>query len=180
MDDNHCSHSMARNEPVLGARREGAGEMALTPAVWRDLLAIANGPCGGELMRSATPASSEGDEGWYGTAMGRIRGMGLIALLVACFYRLSLNDLKGPARRRRISQPRQVAMALCQQLLPVSHAVVAAYFGRRSHCAVIHAMRQVRKTWQSDRRFAAEFDALRQSAALALEEQFGEMSPPQR
>lgn len=65
------------------------------------------------------------------------------ARAVAHQHGLTLDDLIGPARARRVSHPRQEAMALVVHEHKLSTVRVGQLFGNRDHTTVMHAIRAV-------------------------------------
>ena len=68
-----------------------------------------------------------------------------IATTIAKRNGLTLEDLRGPSRRREVAWPRQEAMAAVYARCNVSLPWVGRFFGGRDHTTVMHAIRQVEK-----------------------------------
>jgi hypothetical protein len=73
-----------------------------------------------------------------------------IAQRVANQYGISLDELRGPGRSRRVAWPRQEAMYLMRQVMRngyprYSLPLIGAFFGDRDHTTVLHAVRAVEK-----------------------------------
>lgn len=66
-----------------------------------------------------------------------------IAIQVADRHGLTLEDLRGPCRRREVAWPRQEAMAAVYANCRVSLPWVGRFFGNRDHTTVLHAIRRV-------------------------------------
>ena len=64
-------------------------------------------------------------------------------------YALSVTELKGKQRDRRIARPRQLAMYLAKTLTPLSLPDIGAHFGR-DHTTVIHAVKQTENLMSRD------------------------------
>jgi hypothetical protein len=58
---------------------------------------------------------------------------------------LTLDELKSKCRARRLSWPRQVAMALCREMTDASYPKLAKHFGGRDHTTVMWADRKIRR-----------------------------------
>ncbi len=89
--------------------------------------------------------------------------------IVAAHYHLTVAHLVGRQRDQHTAFARQVAMALCRELVPQSMVVIAAAFGR-DHGMVVYARRAI-ADWRSLKpRYEAEYGHLRAAclAALAL------------
>lgn len=63
--------------------------------------------------------------------------------VVARFYHVSIDDLKSNRRNKEVSNPRQVAMYLCRNLLNMTLPQIGSEFGNRDHTTVIHACNKV-------------------------------------
>jgi chromosomal replication initiator protein len=63
----------------------------------------------------------------------------------ADYYKLTIEDLCGPARSRAVVNARQVAMYLCRELTELSLPKIGQAFGGRDHTTVMHANRKVRE-----------------------------------
>ncbi|TXR55967.1 chromosomal replication initiator protein DnaA [Quadrisphaera setariae] len=63
----------------------------------------------------------------------------------ADYYKLTIEDLCGPARSRSVVNARQVAMYLCRELTELSLPKIGQAFGGRDHTTVMHANRKVRE-----------------------------------
>lgn len=62
---------------------------------------------------------------------------------VADFYGLKAEDITGPARRREIVVPRQIAIHLTRELTSLSLPQIGAAFGNRDHSTILHSLRLV-------------------------------------
>ncbi|PWJ55760.1 chromosomal replication initiator protein DnaA [Quadrisphaera granulorum] len=63
----------------------------------------------------------------------------------ADYYKVTIEDLCGPARSRAVVNARQVAMYLCRELTELSLPKIGQAFGGRDHTTVMHANRKVRE-----------------------------------
>ena len=64
---------------------------------------------------------------------------------VADHFDVSLNDLKGNKRNKKIVYPRQVSMYLCREMLDIPLNSIAQALGKNDHTTVIHACKQIEK-----------------------------------
>ncbi len=64
-----------------------------------------------------------------------------IAALVAERHGLSVEELRGPGRSRRLAHPRQEAFALIRKHTAVSLPQIGGYSGGRDHTTVLHGVR---------------------------------------
>lgn len=71
--------------------------------------------------------------------------IGEIQRAVADHFGLTLADLIGPARDRKTSRPRQVAMWLCREITGKSMAEIGRAF-RRDHTTVMHGLHAIDET----------------------------------
>ncbi|MDD3669521.1 MAG: helix-turn-helix domain-containing protein, partial [Alphaproteobacteria bacterium] len=78
---------------------------------------------------------------------------------VMAHYNLSIAELKGKQRDRRIARPRQLAMYLAKTLTPLSLPDIGAHFGR-DHTTVIHAVRQTENLMSRDAALTREVKGL--------------------
>ncbi|MBN2492612.1 MAG: chromosomal replication initiator protein DnaA [Planctomycetes bacterium] len=80
----------------------------------------------------------------------RLPGMADIAAEVARSFGVKTADLRSPARARAIAVPRQIAMRLMKELLPVSLKKIGSAFGGRDHSTVLHALRRTDALLEAD------------------------------
>lgn len=67
-------------------------------------------------------------------------------MAVTCeFYGVSLEELKGSSRSRKLVDARQVAMYLTRELTDMSLPKIGAGFGNRDHSTVMHSVRKITK-----------------------------------
>lgn len=64
---------------------------------------------------------------------------------VAQEYNITVSELKGPRRTRRISVPRQMAMYLLRDIAQLSFPQIGEYLGGRDHTTVIHGAAKIEK-----------------------------------
>ncbi len=80
---------------------------------------------------------------------------------VAQFYGLKKRQLIEDTRRHEIVFPRQIAMYLSEELLPISLKEIARYYHKKDHSIVIYAKKVVQKKVKSDENFRNELTVLR-------------------
>ena len=73
-----------------------------------------------------------------------------IQKVVANFYNLSHNDLRGKKRTKAIAFPRQVAMHITREITEYSTTEVGVEFGGRDHSTVMHACQRIESKMKSD------------------------------
>jgi chromosomal replication initiator protein len=66
-----------------------------------------------------------------------------ILRVVADYYKLSYNDLKGKKRTKNIAFPRQVAMFIARDITEYSTTELGFEFGGRDHTTVMHACQKI-------------------------------------
>jgi len=82
-----------------------------------------------------------------------------VIIKVASFYGISLQDIKGGARNKAISQARQAAMLLLRQtgLRPDE---IGAYFGQRDRTTVAYAIQKASTRANTDSTFQKSLETL--------------------
>jgi len=86
---------------------------------------------------------------------------------VAARYRLTRDDIRGLGRARAVARPRQIAMYLAREMTGQSLPRIGAHFCR-DHTTVLHAVRQIRRLMERDRRIAAEVEGCRDLIARTV------------
>jgi chromosomal replication initiator protein len=67
----------------------------------------------------------------------------VIQKVVADFYSLNSNDLKGKKRNQKIVYPRQLAMFICREITDFSTTEIGEAFGGRDHTTVMHSIDKI-------------------------------------
>jgi len=70
--------------------------------------------------------------------------------ITARFFDISLADLLSNSRKRRYSQPRQLAMYLCRQLTDLSFKEIGKAFHNKDHSTVIYAVKHITEGMDGD------------------------------
>ncbi|MEO2139973.1 MAG: chromosomal replication initiator protein DnaA [Thermoleophilia bacterium] len=78
----------------------------------------------------------------FPAADGEVR-MDLVQEAVARHYAISIDELIGEKRTKRIVVPRQVAMYLCRELTDSSLPAIGRAFGGRDHTTVLYAVQKI-------------------------------------
>ncbi len=73
-----------------------------------------------------------------------------ITRTTAQFYKITLTDIKSKTRTKQITNARHVAMYLSQKVINSKLQEIGKYFSGRDHTSVMHAIRKVKSTVQSD------------------------------
>jgi chromosomal replication initiator protein len=73
-----------------------------------------------------------------------------IQRVVAEYYKLSFNDLKGKKRTQNIVLPRQISMYIAREITEYSLTEIGQTFGGRDHTTVMHACKIIEERIRSD------------------------------
>ncbi len=73
-----------------------------------------------------------------------------IQKVVADYYSISVNDLRGKKRTKAIANPRQIAMYIARAITEYSTTEIGREFGGKNHTTVMHAEKKVREKMQDD------------------------------
>ncbi|HIC96325.1 TPA: chromosomal replication initiator protein DnaA, partial [Candidatus Bipolaricaulota bacterium] len=95
---------------------------------------------------------------------------------IASQYQVSVSDLEGENREKRVAQARQIAIYLARELTRSSFPQIGKEFGGRDHSTVIHAYRRV-KELEGIPLFRSELEGLK--TALISRLRAGERVPSQ-
>ena len=79
------------------------------------------------------------------SAKKKILSFKKIALSVAEFYNISLEDLLKQSRRKEYVKPRQIAMYLARKEMESSYPAIGEFFGGRDHTTVMHGVEKIEK-----------------------------------
>lgn len=80
---------------------------------------------------------------------------------VADFYSLSLEDLKGRSRKKKVVKPRQIAMYLARQETKASLPQIGKALGGRDHTTVLYGLRKISDQTERDEILRREILAVR-------------------
>ena len=70
--------------------------------------------------------------------------------LVADYYQISIEDMKGKKKDRYIAFPRQIAMFLCRELVGATTPQIGRDFGGRDHTTVMYACEKIGTARKTD------------------------------
>ena len=76
--------------------------------------------------------------------------------IVALFFDLSIDDLKGKRKSKVIANARMIAMYLCRTMTEETYPKIGLEFGGRDHSTVIHAYEKINKDLKTN----AELDKI--------------------
>jgi chromosomal replication initiator protein len=83
-----------------------------------------------------------------------------ILRVVADYYKLSYNDLKGKKRTKNIAFPRQIAMYIARDITEYSTTELGFEFGGRDHTTVMHACQKIEERLKLDPNLESTIQAL--------------------
>jgi len=85
-----------------------------------------------------------------------------IQVLVADYYNVTLDDMKGKRRDKHIVFPRQVAMFLVREETPSSLPAIGKAFGGRDHTTALHSIEKIANELKEDERLRYDVQAIRE------------------
>lgn len=80
---------------------------------------------------------------------------------IACHFGISLGELVGQSRKRRVARPRQIAMYLLREDAGYSFPHISQLVGGRDHSTVMYGCTHVQGLIESDPRIAREIQHIR-------------------
>lgn len=83
-----------------------------------------------------------------------------IQKVVAEFHDISISDLKGKKRDKKIINPRQIAIYIAHELTEYSYTEIAQEFGGRDHSTIMHSNTKVSEQIKTDSMMAQKIDML--------------------
>jgi len=86
--------------------------------------------------------------------------------VVACYYRITLEDLMSEVRKKEFLVPRQVCMYLIRHELSESYERIGQDFGGKKHTTVMHACVQILKKLKKDSRLVRDINAIKRDIGL--------------
>ena len=85
-----------------------------------------------------------------------------IQVLVADYYNVTLDDMKGKRRDKHIVFPLQVAMYLVREETPSSLPAIGKAFGGRDHTTALHSIEKIANELKEDERLRYEVQSIRE------------------
>ncbi|UWQ77622.1 hypothetical protein K3725_09830 [Leisingera sp. S132] len=85
--------------------------------------------------------------------------------VVRVYYQLRKGELTGPSRERRVSWPRQMAMAMIRNRTLLSTTDIAGALGLQHHTTVMYGLKQVQARCRAIPEIKADYDELRRQLA---------------
>lgn len=86
--------------------------------------------------------------------------------VVACYYRITLDDLMSEVRKKEFLVPRQVCMYIIRHELSESYERIGQDFGGKKHTTVMHACVQILKKLKKDSRLVRDINAIKREIGL--------------
>ena len=80
----------------------------------------------------------------------------------SAFYELSLDDLLGKSREKRLAFPRQIIMYLLREELRCSYPMIGNELGGRDHTTAMHAYDKISNIVENDEKIRQEINLLKQ------------------
>lgn len=84
-----------------------------------------------------------------------------IQKVVADFYHITVENLKGKRRTQQIANARLVGMYLCQMLTDETTSRIGRDFGGRDHATVIHARNKISNSLKVDKKLELEINEIK-------------------
>jgi len=81
---------------------------------------------------------------------------------VSDFYNVSLEDIAGKSREKRLSVPRQIAMFLMRSELKMSYPAIGDELGGRDHTTAMHAHTKISNEIERDPKLKQEIELIKQ------------------
>jgi chromosomal replication initiator protein len=68
-----------------------------------------------------------------------------VQLAVCNYFSITMHEITGPNRSRKLAMPRQIASYLCRELTDASFPEIARKFGGRDHSSIIHSHKKIKQ-----------------------------------
>jgi chromosomal replication initiator protein len=81
---------------------------------------------------------------------------------VAKFYDISIADLTGKSREKKLSFPRQIIMYLMRNELDMSFPSIGHELGGRDHTTAIHASNKIEREREEDLKLKQDIEMIKQ------------------
>jgi len=94
------------------------------------------------------------------SAKKKILSLKKIAMSVAEFYNISMEDLLKQSRRKEYVKPRQVAMYLARKEMESSYPTIGEFFGGRDHTTVMHGVEKIENIASANEGLKQELDLI--------------------
>jgi len=91
-----------------------------------------------------------------------------VLTMVAAHFQVTVAELKGAERSRRVTLPRQVAVLLLHEELGLNRSQIGRLLGGRDHSTVNHALKRIRKLMESDAGLRRRVHVLREDLRVPV------------
>jgi chromosomal replication initiator protein len=81
---------------------------------------------------------------------------------VAGYFDVSIQDMLGPSREKRLAFPRQIIMYLMREETNISFPNIGKELGNRDHSTAMHACDKIRKVLEHDTKLRQDLELIRQ------------------
>ncbi|PJC37102.1 chromosomal replication initiator protein DnaA [Candidatus Peregrinibacteria bacterium CG_4_9_14_0_2_um_filter_53_11] len=99
-------------------------------------------------------------------AQPSVRSADDIISIVADYYRLPSDHIKGGLRKREIMIPRQICMFLIYEILGHSYDTIGDYFSGRNHTTVLHSCNKIKQRLNKDKKLLQDLHALKKEMGM--------------
>ena len=80
---------------------------------------------------------------YWQNSKNRVLSIEYIQDVVAKYFNISIEDLKGSRRSSDVVFPRQIAMYLCKNVAQISYPKIGQAFGKRDHSTIMHGYKKI-------------------------------------
>jgi chromosomal replication initiator protein len=94
------------------------------------------------------------------SAKKKVLSLKKIAICVAEFYNISMEDLLKQSRRKEYVKPRQIAMYLSRKEMGSSFPTIGEFFGGRDHTTVMHGVEKIENIASANEVLKQELDLI--------------------
>ena len=84
-----------------------------------------------------------------------------IQRIVADYFKLDVEELKGKKRNKTVNMPRQIAIYLCRTNTTESYPKIGTYFGGRDHSTIISSYKKIEKELRSNKQLSQIVDEIK-------------------
>ncbi len=99
-------------------------------------------------------------KGYLGKTVFSKNNIEKVQKLVAEKYNLTIEDIKGKKRNANITEPRQIAMYICRNVLNESLMRIGNEFGGKDHTTVMHSVDKIEKAIKEDPKLEVEINSI--------------------
>ncbi len=89
-------------------------------------------------------------------------GIKTLLNIITSFYNISLNDLIGSSRKKKLVLPRQITMYLMREEIKSSYPAIGQELGGRDHTTAMHAYEKICKQIKEDGLLSQDIENIRQ------------------